>query len=138
MHGSKPAIDRCGVADRVAITGWVDRDTAAERVLDGAVAVVPLTPKTDSGICGSPLKLFEYLALGRRVVGSDVDGIVELEDYPVTVYDHGDVESLVGALESAVSSGHLTATSTGLMDMLSWDDRSRRLLVFLGLGSGHV
>ena len=125
------AIVECGVTDLVEITGWVDRNTAAERVLGGRVAVVPLTPKSSSGICGSPLKLFEYLALDRRVVGSDVDGVVELHDYPVIVYEHGNVDALVAALESAVAVEAVPEHNVEWKRRLSWDDRWTRIAAFL-------
>lgn len=125
-----------GVTDRVEITGWVDREEAAERVLDGVVAVVPLTPKSDSGVCGSPLKLFEYLALGRRVVGSDVDGIVELDGYPVILYEHGDLDSMIAALDSATSGSSAPRRDGEMQRRLSWDDRCSRILDFIDMDSG--
>lgn len=132
------AIARCGVSDSVEITGWLDRDQAVERVLEGRIATVPLTPKSDSGICGSPLKLFEYLAVGRTVVGSDVDGIVELDDYPVIVYRHGDVASCAAALEAAASAAVGTSVDARASDVrLDWDDRCARLLEFVGGWAGR-
>jgi glycosyltransferase involved in cell wall biosynthesis len=124
------AIEDCGVSEMVEITGWVDRVEAADRLLEGLIAVVPLRPKSASGICGSPLKLFEYLALGRTVVGSDVDGIVELVDYPVTVYRHGDIESLREALETVAGLAN-DPSATFDSAVLTWDDRCQRLLDFV-------
>lgn len=124
-------VDELGVADAVEITGWLDRDAAAERLLEARVAVVPLLPKYESGICGSPLKLFEYLAAGRSVVGSDVDGIVELSGYPIELYVRGDVDGVVRAIRTA--SSHVV-TDEALHDLRhrsSWRDRGDRLLEFV-------
>ncbi len=64
---------RLGVADRLSITGVVARDDVARHVSAFDIAVIPgLTPYA------SPLKLFEYLQLGRAVVAPDLDAIREI------------------------------------------------------------
>eukprot|EP01037_Dinobryon_pediforme_P012380 gene12380-12467_t len=63
----------CGVADRVEITGVVERDHVAAQVARFDIAVIPgLTPYS------SPLKLFEYMALGRAIVAPATDNIREI------------------------------------------------------------
>jgi glycosyltransferase involved in cell wall biosynthesis len=62
-----------GVASRVEITGVVERDKVAAQVARFDIAVIPgLTPYS------SPLKLFEYMALGRAIVAPDTDNIREI------------------------------------------------------------
>ena len=62
-----------GIADRLTITGIVERDDVARHVAAFDVAVLPgLTPYS------SPLKLFEYLQLGRAVVAPDTENIREI------------------------------------------------------------
>lgn len=64
---------RAGVADRVDITGVVERDHVAAKVAGFDIAVIPgLTPYS------SPLKLFEYMALGRAIVAPDTANIREI------------------------------------------------------------
>ncbi len=64
---------RAGVAGRVAITGVVARDNVAAEVAGFDIAVIPgLTPYS------SPLKLFEYMALGRAIVAPDTANIREI------------------------------------------------------------
>ncbi len=64
---------RLGVADRLSITGVVARNDVARHVCAFDIAVIPgLTPYA------SPLKLFEYLQLGRAIVAPDVDAIREI------------------------------------------------------------
>lgn len=62
-----------GVADRVRVTGIVARDDVAAHVAAFDVALQP-----DVVDYASPLKLFEYLALGRAVVAPDKPNIREV------------------------------------------------------------
>jgi glycosyltransferase involved in cell wall biosynthesis len=62
-----------GVADRLTISGIVGRDDVARHVAAFDIAVLPgLTPYS------SPLKLFEYLQLGRTIVAPDTENIREI------------------------------------------------------------
>ena len=84
-----------GVSDRLTITGIVERDQVAPCVAAFDIAVLPgLTPYS------SPLKLFEYLQLGRAVVAPDAENIREIltDGQDALLFDpSGD-----GALESAL------------------------------------
>ena len=62
-----------GIADRLTITGIVKREDVARHVAAFDIAVLPgVTPYS------SPLKLFEYLQLGRAIVGPDAANIREI------------------------------------------------------------
>jgi glycosyltransferase involved in cell wall biosynthesis len=62
-----------GVADRLTIAGIVGRDDVAKYIAAFDVAVLPgLT------LYSSPLKLFEYLQLGRAIVAPDTENIREI------------------------------------------------------------
>lgn len=62
-----------GVADRVTVTGVVPRERVAEHVAAFDVALQPaVTPYA------SPLKLFEYLAMGRAIVAPATPNIREI------------------------------------------------------------
>src|SRR5271166_1148219 len=68
----EPASAR-GVSDRLTITGIVERDDVASHIAAFDIAVVPsMTPYS------SPLKLFEYLQLGRAIVAPDAENIREV------------------------------------------------------------
>lgn len=123
-------ITRCGVADRTEITGWVDRDVSVDRLLEARIAVVPLATTEEDG--KSPLKLFEYLAIGRSVVASEVDGITELEGYPIVKYRSGDEQSLARAIVEAIDAPRSGGVDD-LLPMLAWDERADRLLRFVGV-----
>ena len=62
-----------GVSDRLTITGVVERGDVAGHIAAFDIAVIPgLTPYS------SPLKLFEYLQLGRAIVAPNTENIREI------------------------------------------------------------
>ena len=76
----RPAIEALvrthGIADRVRFVGFVaDRALVATYV---AAARVCLSPGSAKLAIGRPMKLAEYLAAGRPVVGSAIPGIAEM------------------------------------------------------------
>lgn len=62
-----------GVYDRLTITGVVERDDIARYIAAFDIAVVP-----NVNPYASPLKLFEYLQLGRAIVAPDTENIREV------------------------------------------------------------
>lgn len=84
-----------GVADRLTISGIVGRDDVARHVAAFDIAVLPgLTPYS------SPLKLFEYLQLGRAIVAPDTENIREIltDGQDAVLFD----TAADGALEAAM------------------------------------
>jgi len=62
-----------GVEDRLTIAGVVRRDDVARYIAAFDIAVLP-----SSTLYSSPLKLFEYLQLGRAIVAPDTENIREI------------------------------------------------------------
>jgi glycosyltransferase involved in cell wall biosynthesis len=80
-----------GVADRLTIAGIVARDDVARYIAAFDIAVLPgLTPYS------SPLKLFEYLQLGRAIVAPDTENIREIltDGQDALLFDAGQEGSL--------------------------------------------
>ena len=78
-----PAVDAriasLGIGDRVIRTGYVtDRRRVAALVGAAVVCVVPLIGARRERIGVSPVKVPEYLAAGRAVVGTDLPGMREV------------------------------------------------------------
>ena len=57
-------VRRAGLSDRVRFTGYVGHDELPAHVAAFDVAVMP-----DSNEYGSPMKIYEYMAMGKPVVG---------------------------------------------------------------------
>ncbi|HEY1414085.1 MAG TPA: glycosyltransferase family 4 protein [Rhodopila sp.] len=120
-----------GVADRLTIAGIVERDDVARYVAAFDIAVLPgLTPYS------SPLKLFEYLQLGRAIVAPDAENIREIltNGQDALLFD----PARDGALEEALLQLCLDATlrarlgesarQTIAAKSLTWSSNARRVV----------
>ena len=67
-----------GLRDRVTFTGLVRPSEVPRLLRDAAVLVLPNRATTVSARYTSPLKLFEYLALGKPIVASDLPALREV------------------------------------------------------------
>jgi glycosyltransferase involved in cell wall biosynthesis len=86
---------RLGIEDRVHFTGLVDRETAVRMVSAFDIALQPKCVEY-----ASPLKLFEYMALGKAIVAPDQPNIRELLDTEVSalLFDPQSQASLIAAI----------------------------------------
>jgi glycosyltransferase involved in cell wall biosynthesis len=122
-----------GLSDHVEITGLVRPGDVAARLATATVLVLPNTASAISLRYTSPLKLFEYLALGRAIIASDLPSIRE-------VLTDGETGLLVppddsGALATALRrvagdpalASRLAQGASALAPAYSWDERARRL-----------
>ncbi len=85
-----------GIASRVVFTGIVPREEIPTYVSTFDIALQPAVVAY-----ASPLKLFEYLALGRAIVAPDQPNIREVLDDGVNalLFDPDDPDGLTGAVE---------------------------------------
>jgi glycosyltransferase involved in cell wall biosynthesis len=84
-----------GVADRLTITGVVERDDVARHVAAFDIALLPALTEYSS-----PLKLFEYMYLGRAIVAPATDNIREIltDGRDALLFD----PQVSGAMEAAI------------------------------------
>jgi glycosyltransferase involved in cell wall biosynthesis len=95
----RPALEarvrESGLSDRVRFTGWVGHDKLPEHIAAFDIAVMP-----DSNEYGSPMKIYEYMAMGKPVVaprlGPLEDGIRDGETG--VLFPRGEVWALRAAL----------------------------------------
>lgn len=87
-----------GLADRMTLTGWVAHDALPALIARMDVAVAPYPASTSHYF--SPLKLYEYLAMGRPVVASAIGQSAALlgPDGAGLLVPPGDPEALSQAL----------------------------------------
>lgn len=104
--GLKAQADRLGVADRLTITGVVARDAVA-----GYLAAFDVALQPDVVAYASPLKLFEYLAMGCAIVAPDRPNIREVmrHDGNGWLFDADSPGGLPGAIRALCADPALRA-----------------------------
>lgn len=118
-----------GMADRVTFTGVVGRDDVARHVAAFDIALQPAVVAY-----ASPLKLFEYLALGKAIVGPAQPNIEEIlrPDYNAVLFDPQDPYGLARAVQRLCDDGALrarvaaNARHTIAEQNLTWHANARR------------
>ena len=126
-----------GVADRVILTGAVASEVIPEYIAALDIAVQPAaTPYA------SPIKLFEYLALGRAVVAPDQGNIREVarDGVSAALFEPGDEQALRLRLEALLddpqSRRDLGAAGARLVRErgYTWRGNAQRVLEVVGEG----
>jgi glycosyltransferase involved in cell wall biosynthesis len=132
-----------GIDDRIEWTGALVHDRALRTLAACDVLVSPHTPLNGRPFFGSPTKLFEYMALSRPIVASDLEQIGEVLEDGVTarLVTPGDVDELAHAILEVLASrdrGRSLAEAARheVETRHTWDDRARAIVARLGMGRG--
>ncbi|HUL72089.1 MAG TPA: glycosyltransferase family 4 protein [Vicinamibacterales bacterium] len=121
------------LSDRVTITGLVPPQEVVPRLTAADVLVLPNSASTMSERYTSPLKLFEYLTLGRPIVASDLPAIREVltDGRTALLVPPGNPQALAQALTRVVEDralgDALGAAARALAPEYSWARRAERL-----------
>jgi glycosyltransferase involved in cell wall biosynthesis len=73
-------VNQLGVSERVQFTGFVTQKEIPSKLRRGDIGVIPTSPQDTQGICNSPLKLFEYLALGLPCIATDMPAFTSIQN----------------------------------------------------------
>lgn len=119
------------VFDRLTITGIVERDDVARHIAAFDIAVVP-----GMNLYASPLKLFEYLQLGRAIVAPDTENIREVltDGQDALLFDPGREGAMESSLLRLCSDAALrarlgvAARRTIAEKSLTWNRNAERVL----------
>jgi len=124
-----------GVAERLTFTGVVPRERIAAHVAAFDIALQP-----DVVDYASPLKLFEYLALGRAIVAPDKANLREIltDGENALLFPSGDREAFQRAIEKLCAAPALrrrlaeNARATITRRGLTWENNARRVTDLAG------
>lgn len=130
-----------GVADRTIFTGVVARDAIAPLISAFDIALQPA-----ANPYASPLKLFEYLALGRVILAPDQANVREVLTHDVNawLFDPGEPASMQRGIERLLDDGDarqrlaLAALNTIDERELTWERNAERVLELARRLSGGV
>ena len=119
-----------GVADRVSFTGVVQRDDVARHVAAFDIALQPAVVAY-----ASPLKLFEYLALGRAIIAPSQPNICEIltDGENALLFDPQNPAGLVEAIQRLMADADLrrrlerNAAETIAKQSLTWFANAQRV-----------
>lgn len=119
------------VSDRVHILGFVPRDKVARYVAAFDIALQP-----DVVPYASPLKMFEYLALGCAIVAPDMPNIREILNHEenALLFDPDQPDALLAAIRRLIQDDSIrrklgqAASDTIENKGLTWENNARRVL----------
>jgi len=86
--------------DNIKLHGWVDHKTVIEFLANSDICILPRKWPEKKAL-GSPLKLFEYMAMGKPIIATRVDGIINLplvNEY-IDFFDYKDISTLESIFE---------------------------------------
>jgi len=98
-------LSKFNVADSSILTGLVPQDEGPAYLAASDILASPHVPNPDgTPFFGSPTKLFEYMAMGKGIVASDLDQIGEILEHDRTAWmvEPGDVRSLMLGLKTLI------------------------------------
>jgi glycosyltransferase involved in cell wall biosynthesis len=129
-------LDEGGVRDACVLTGLVPQEEGPQHLAACDILVSPHVPNPDgTPFFGSPTKLFEYMAMGKPIVASDLDQIGEVLEHDRTAHlvtpgDPGALAEGIKALldDPARCERLATAARRAAVDRHSWREHTRRII----------
>lgn len=122
-----------GLAERVEMTGLVPPGAVRRHLAAATMLLLPNSQTAVSERYTSPLKLFEYLSMGRPIIASDLPSIREVltDGETALLVPAGDPAALAGAMSRLVSNAALSAklgeAACALAPEYTWARRAERL-----------
>lgn len=142
----KAIVQEGGVAGACAFTGLVPQAAGGAHLAACDILASPHVPNADgTPFFGSPTKLFEYMAMGKGIVASDLDQVGEILEHgrAAQMVEPGSVESLVAGLRALIDDpgrrAQLGAEARRLVvERYTWREHVRRTVQALqsAVGAG--
>lgn len=135
FESARQQAERLGISENVIFTGPVPSEAAPEMLAAADILLSPQVNNQDGTLFfGSPTKLFEYMAMGKPIIASDLAQIGDILENGETAIltEPGSVDALADALERGLTDpsaiGHLGAAARQLLENEhTWDARISHL-----------
>lgn len=144
-HAAEPDLARLeglakalGIGGRVTFTGLVEPSRVRELLERATVLALPNPASAISTRFTSPLKLFEYMSVGRPIVASDLPAIREVlhGEADALLVEPGSPEALAHAIRRLIAdpalARRLADAAASAAPRYSWDRRAERLEALFG------
>lgn len=136
MPQVKSTISEDKMEDYVVLTGMVPQQEGPKYLAACDILASPHIPNADgTKFFGSPTKLFEYMAMGKGIVASNLDQIGEVLEHNKTAWlvKPGDVDSLVDGLRVLIEDKGLRERLGGaareeVVAKYTWKEHTRKII----------
>ncbi|MBF0344425.1 MAG: glycosyltransferase family 4 protein [Nitrospirae bacterium] len=125
-----------GISDRVIFTGFVEQNQLTDFLAAAKISVIPNILHKPS-IHSSPLKMFEFMALGLPIVASNIPGITDIltDKVNVLLFEPGNVEQLASSIRYLLDNPHyatqIARHARTLAEGYTYDKRARQITDFI-------
>jgi len=133
VHGSDDVMEKCfarGLSRVFRFTGEVPHSRIPLHIAAMDITLIP-----DFNDYGSPMKLFEYMAMGKAVVAPDVPPIREVIEDGITgiLFKKGDVAEITKAVEELIDNAELRRSlghraHQRIVESYTWDKNAKKIV----------
>lgn len=136
MSQVRQALETYRVTQECILTGIVPQEEGPEHLAACDLLASPHVPNSDgSPFFGSPTKLFEYMAMGKGIIASDLDQIGEVLEHDRTAWmvKPGDTESLMLGLKTLIDNPETgqrlgEAARQEAVAKYTWKEHTRKII----------
>jgi len=140
MPEVKENIEKYNITDNVILTGLIPQEEAPKYLSVCDILINATDPNPDgSEFFGSPTKLFEYMAMGKAIISSDLGQMKEILENEKTalLVKGGDIDELKNAMKRLIDDKELRKTlgknaRKEVEEKYTWDKHVERILEKLG------
>lgn len=136
MSEVKQNINDMNIVENVIFTGLVPQSEGAKYLSVCDVLINSTVPNPDgSEFFGSPTKLFEYMAMGKAIICSDMAQMAEILEHNKTAYmvKPGDINEIMNAMKDLIDTQELRTilgknARSKVVEKYTWDKHVENIL----------